>query len=287
MPSPDQHAERVRSYFDAHAEDWERAYQNVERANDVVLAERLRLAVELTADLEPGSRVLDAGCGTGPLTAELVRRGHRVTAVDISAQMVERCRRHLESAGLAADACRLVRGEISQLDLEPGGFDAVFALGFLQYQDDERAALADLARLLAPGGRLVVSGPIHRRLTSLFGLWDGVRRLRRSLTARRRGEADELAELLAISPHRYSPGRMRRLLAAAELEVLAQRPHGFVNFVLVGPWLGTGGELTAHRLLTRAARRLPIGRFANDLVTLAVKPRPAARGTVQPASGDA
>lgn len=273
MRPTESHTERVRAYFDSHAEDWQRAYESVERANDVVLAERLRLALDLTSDLPPGSRVLDAGCGTGPLTVALVDRGDRVDAADVSPEMMERCRENLERAGATPEAYTLHCGEIATLGLEEGSFEVVFALGFLQYQVDEVRALRELRRLLVPGGRLIVSGPIGRRLGNVFGLWDGVRRLRRRWEGRARQSAAgqrELAELLAISPHTYSQGRMRRLLGEAGFEVVSHHPHGFVNYALIGPWLGTRGELAAHRLFTRLARWTPVGRFANDLVTRAV-----------------
>lgn len=268
--SAETHNERVRSYFDSHAEDWSRAYRETRGANDVVLGERLRLALELTADVEPPARVLDAGCGAGPLTVELARRGYRVVAADLSPEMVELCRDALTEADVDATAVELACGDILGLGLEAGSFDVVYALGFLQYQEDEAAALACLRELLEPGGRLVVSGPIRRRLGNVFGLWDHVSGLRRRLSKSR--PPDELDELLTISTHTYSVGRLRRLLAAAGFEPLASRPHGFVNYALIGPRLGASGELALHRFFTSVSRVLPIDRFANDLVALAARP---------------
>jgi 2-polyprenyl-3-methyl-5-hydroxy-6-metoxy-1,4-benzoquinol methylase len=278
MSTDETHSDRVRTYFDTHAEEWSRAYRagstddRPRGANDVVLGERLRLALELTADRATGACVLDAGCGAGPLTVALAERGHRVTAVDLSPQMVELCRSAVAARGVRGSV-ELACGDVLEMGLEPASFDVVYALGFLQYQEDEVAALRGLGALLAPGGRLVVSGPNRRRIGNLLGLWDHVTGLRRRLaSARGDGRPGELDQLLAISTNSYSLGRFRSLLAEAGLEHLAGRPHGYVSYALIGPTIGPGGELALHRFFTRASRVLPIGHFANDLVVLAARP---------------
>ncbi len=280
MMQNDTHDDRVRSYFDAHAEDWSRAYKDrdespeteVRGANDAVLGERLRLAVELTADVDPSARVLDAGCGAGPLTVALAERGHNVLAVDIAPQMLELCSADVARRGLE-DKVELACGNVLEMGLEPGSFGAIYALGFLQYQEDEIASLRELLALLAPGGRLIVSGPNKRRLGNLFGLWDHVTGLRRRMARKRGAGPDELDRLLAISTHNYSPGRLRRLVTEAGFEHRATKPHGYVNYALIGPMLGTGGELALHRFFTGASRVLPLGYFANDVVVLAKRPQ--------------
>ena len=100
MTGAGDHTERVRSYFDSRAEDWSQAYRQPSSSNDVVLGERLRLALTLTEDVAPAASALDAGCGAGLLTVALARRGYRVTAVDLSPSMVELCRDALRGAGL-------------------------------------------------------------------------------------------------------------------------------------------------------------------------------------------
>jgi len=283
MVNPDHsHSDRVRSYFDTHAQDWSRAYRPAPEgepdeassrgANDVVLAERLRLALDLTSELAPASTVLDAGCGAGPLTVELARRGHRVVAVDLSPQMIDLCQRAVVAAGVDPSV-ELACGDILEMGRAPKSFDAIFAMGFLQYQNDEQAALRGLRALLRPGGRLVVSGPNRRRLGNVFGLWDHVSGMRRRLSKSLRGSAaDELDELLSISTNSYSIGRFRGLLTDAGFEHLTTVPHGYVNYALIGPLLGPNGELALHRFFTRVSRAAPIGHFANDLVALAARP---------------
>jgi 2-polyprenyl-3-methyl-5-hydroxy-6-metoxy-1,4-benzoquinol methylase len=264
----DRHAEMVGAYFDTHADSWNSSYRRVERSNDIVLTERLDIAIEMTRDLEPGSRVLDAGCGAGPMTIAMARRGHEVVAVDLSGKMLEQCRQSIEEQGMAGTPIDLRLGNLLEIDLPAGSFHAVIALGFLQYQDDEIAALRRLNDLLRPGGVLVVSGPIFRRLGNLFGLWVHVQAARRRLSGQRDPERERL---LAISKSHYSAARIKTLLETSGFRLAEVRRHGYVNFAVIGPWLGTQGEIALHRGLTRVSKALPIDYFANDLVARAVK----------------
>jgi SAM-dependent methyltransferase len=97
-------------------------------------------------------RILDAGCGSGPLFAALRDRGAIVTGFDKSARMLELARRRLGS-----DADLLVADLGSPLPFPDGTFDDVVASLVLHYLEDWAAPLAELRRILKPGGRLIVS----------------------------------------------------------------------------------------------------------------------------------
>jgi SAM-dependent methyltransferase len=99
-----------------------------------------------------GRRILDAGCGSGPLFAALRDRGAIVTGIDASAGMLELARRRL---GDGADLRVADLG--SPLPFPDGTFDDVIASLVLHYLEDWRPALAELRRVLKPGGRLIVS----------------------------------------------------------------------------------------------------------------------------------
>lgn len=107
--------------------------------------------VNLAGDVD-GRRILDAGCGSGPLAAELRARGATVTGFDSSAEMVKLARQRLgEDADLrVADLDR-------PLPFADGAFDDVVASLVLHYLRDWTGALAELRRVLKPGGRLVLS----------------------------------------------------------------------------------------------------------------------------------
>jgi SAM-dependent methyltransferase len=107
----------------------------------------LRLAGDVS-----GRRVLDAGCGSGPLSAALRDRGAVVTCLDGSAAMVELARRRL------GDGVDVRVADLAEpLPFDDGRFDDVVASLVLHYLEDWSGALAELRRVLRPGGRLLVS----------------------------------------------------------------------------------------------------------------------------------
>jgi SAM-dependent methyltransferase len=99
-----------------------------------------------------GRRILDAGCGAGALFAALRDRGAVVTGIDKSARMVELARRRLGD-----DADLQVAALGSPLPFPDDTFDDVTASLVLHYLEDWGPPLAELRRVLKPGGRLIVS----------------------------------------------------------------------------------------------------------------------------------
>jgi SAM-dependent methyltransferase len=99
-----------------------------------------------------GRRILDAGCGSGPLFAALRDRGAVVTGFDKSAGMLAQARRRL-----GADADLRVGDLADPLPHPDGSFDDVVVSLVLHYLRDWGPALAELRRVLRTGGRLIVS----------------------------------------------------------------------------------------------------------------------------------
>ena len=119
------------------------------------------------AAVRPGDRVLDAACGTGDLSLADLRAGAAsVTGLDFSARMLERAR--LKSSVIA-----WVEGDLLALPFEDGSFDAAtVGFGIRNVPELERA-LAELRRVLRPGGRLAILEITRPRglLRPFFGLW--------------------------------------------------------------------------------------------------------------------
>ncbi|MGV9772461.1 class I SAM-dependent methyltransferase [Streptosporangium sp. NPDC003464] len=107
--------------------------------------------LDLAGDVA-GRRILDVGCGAGPLLAALRDRGAIVTGVDSSTKMLELARQRL------GDGAVLLPADLrSPLPFPDGAFDDVIVCLVLHYLEDWKAPLAELRRVLAPGGRLIVA----------------------------------------------------------------------------------------------------------------------------------
>jgi demethylmenaquinone methyltransferase / 2-methoxy-6-polyprenyl-1,4-benzoquinol methylase len=101
----------------------------------------------------PGSWVLDVATGTGLVARQLARRNVRVVGLDQSAEMLRRGIEAIAGTPLT-DRIRLVRGRAERLPFADETFDAVTFTYLLRYADDPAAMVAELARVLRPGGTM-------------------------------------------------------------------------------------------------------------------------------------
>ncbi|WP_374603747.1 bifunctional 2-polyprenyl-6-hydroxyphenol methylase/3-demethylubiquinol 3-O-methyltransferase UbiG [Arenimonas sp.] len=102
-----------------------------------------------------GARVLDVGCGGGLLSEAMAAHGAQVTALDLAPGLIEVARLHLLESGLQVDY-RLQSVE-SLADEMPGSFDAITCMEMLEHVPDPGSVLRACAKLLRPGGVLLLS----------------------------------------------------------------------------------------------------------------------------------
>lgn len=114
-----------------------------------------RFAADLVADAPPGGAVLDVGTGPGVLLLEVGRRRSdlRLTGMDLSGDMITAARRNLARYGERAQA---KVGDVTDLPFADRSFDLVVSSFSLHHWDHPEAAVGQLARVLRPGGRLVI-----------------------------------------------------------------------------------------------------------------------------------
>lgn len=100
--------------------------------------------------MRPGLRLLDVGCGQGRHAFEALRRGAAVVVLDRDAA---------ECKELGAQDVRAVNSDVLRLPFPDASFDRIVAAEVLEHVDDDRRAMAELARILRPGGLLAVTVP--------------------------------------------------------------------------------------------------------------------------------
>ena len=140
-----------RAFFASRAAGWDKKF-----SDDLPAYGK---AVEM-AGLRAGDLALDVGCGTGralPALAAAVGPSGRVIGLDLTPGMLSAVR----AAGRDRHAT-LILADARRLPLDDAAADAVFAAGLVQHLPDPGAGLAELARVVRPGGRLVLFHPAGR-----------------------------------------------------------------------------------------------------------------------------
>jgi SAM-dependent methyltransferase len=166
-------------------------------------------------DRHADENVLEIGCGMGTDLASFFRGGARVFAIDLTLGHLQLARRRLQ---LERSPVRILRADAEQLPFASGSIDTVYSFGVLHHTPGTAQAIAEIHRVLRPGGRAIVAlyhrhsvfywfytlfvrGILHGRLFA-----DGYRRL---IADVERHEHTDALPLVKV----YSRGDMRRLFA--------------------------------------------------------------------------
>jgi SAM-dependent methyltransferase len=150
------------------------------------------------------ARVLDVGCAFGYGTAALTARGRLVIGIEQDAGHLEEAHRHFPWVPV-------LRADAADLPIADGAVDAAVMLDVLEHVADPAAVLAELHRVLRPGGALVISVP-HRGLLTRLDSLNVYPALRRRFPS---WPPLEPAEGTATGTHRhFSPAELRELLGA-------------------------------------------------------------------------
>jgi len=250
--------EEVDRYFRATASYWRDIY-HTQSLLPVIYRDRQRAALDWVEALKlpAGAQVLEVGCGAGLMTTALAQRGYLVDAIDRTPEMLEMTRRAAEAAGAGARVA-VSLGDTHGLRFPSGRFALVVALGVIPWLHSPAVALAEMARVLEPGGHLIATADNRARLNRLLDplstpLVAPLRRAAKHLLRvagwrkRRAGELD---------PKMHYPHQLDRMVAAAGLRKMAGRAVGFGPFTLVGHTvLPAAAGLTLHRRLQALADR--------------------------------
>ncbi|MGB7278418.1 MAG: class I SAM-dependent methyltransferase, partial [Pseudolabrys sp.] len=141
-------ATAAQAYFRAHAAEWDR----IRKLH--VADEAVEDAIRAALSDKPFRSLLDLGTGTGRMLEMFGPDIERGLGLDLSLDMLLLARDRLERAGLRN--CSVRQGDIYDLPLANGSFDVVIVHQVLHFLDDGARAIREAARVLRPGGRLLV-----------------------------------------------------------------------------------------------------------------------------------
>jgi arsenite methyltransferase len=175
---------------------------------------RRRLAVLDALDPRPGERMLEAGCGAGPLLPAIgaaVGPSGRVVGIDISEDQAAAARvRCVNQPNVEIDVL-----DVCRLPYDAAAFDAIVAVQVIEYLDDPGRALAELRRVVTNRGRAVI---LATNWDTLFWNTDDEELTRKILQAWRQH-----------APHPNLPADLRPLLTQAGFQVIHQAPVPIIN----------------------------------------------------------
>jgi SAM-dependent methyltransferase len=240
----------VNAYFDSSAGYWDGVYRG-DSLQAVIYQQRQAAVLDYVqaSELPADSRVLDVGCGAGHLAMELAERGLRVAGVDASPAMVEATARHAQERGLG-ERVTVAVADAHALPFEPGDFELVVAVGLIPWLHAPDTAVAEMARVLRPGGKLVLTADNRARLVNFTDP-----RLMPGLATRRPAQLAARRRRVPVSRLEF-PGSVDRLVVQSGLRPIAARTVGFGPLTFLGhPLFDDGRGIRLNRRLQRLADR--------------------------------
>jgi SAM-dependent methyltransferase len=243
----------ARDFFDSSASRYASEYYG-DTVRSFMTVRMKRMLAEIDAlRVEPGSFILDAGCGPGHLLAALTQRGFKTCGVDTSPAMLREAR-----ARLAGASAHVQCASIEKLPFPDETFDVVSTAGVVEYLAEDRTAITELRRVLRPGGYLLL--PITNFWSHAGWLDFMVEALKRARWIR---NAFNLAwTRLGHDPvrprpfvvRRQRPRAIRTLLVELGLEIHSERYFYFL------PWPHPFDRLFPHATAILSRRMEAFGR---------------------------
>lgn len=251
----------VTAHFQGTAERWKTLYQTQDTFADIF---QLRLSTALALidklSLAPGSEILDVGCGAGLASVALAQRGHMVKAVDVAPAMIKSTHDHAAQASVSHRVSASI-GDIHHLAFPDNAFSVVLAIGVTSWLYSLDAPLREMARVLRPGGHLVISTAnrwglcrlLDPRFSPVFSTV--VSMARRVIGLNGQGSAPRAAQYRL-----YSLDEFDRILSMATFQKVEGMTIGFGPFSFLGiNFLPDFAGVSISRKLQRlAGRNVPL-----------------------------
>lgn len=262
------HRKSVVDFFEGRFSWWMRVYgedlprgffsYEMNRRKELVLA-----AVDDFIGERKGLNVIECGCGPGGILQDLPTQDHKVVGTDINFQYL---------SGMT-DTCELATGLCCDLELMPfkeRSFDLLICVGVLPYLRQDEKALAEMARLLKPGGLLILSNPSYYMLDKFLDpyyyiCWP-LRQIRRVLARKTTKDKSNHEYFSTAKIRRY---RLKQLDSAYETEKLTKVSDRPVSFGPIKFWKKEFLKIEHSISLSAYLARLAETRYARFLLRIA------------------
>jgi ubiquinone/menaquinone biosynthesis C-methylase UbiE len=133
--------------------EWIKAYRN--KDNEAFFNNAFNKIVRLTG-MDASKSILDAGCGSANHAIRLAAKGLNITAIDFSESVLEIARERVAALGLSAKI-KLQQADLTALPFDDHSFDVAYCWGVLMHIADVETAIAELCRVVKPGGHIIIS----------------------------------------------------------------------------------------------------------------------------------
>jgi ubiquinone/menaquinone biosynthesis C-methylase UbiE len=235
----------VQTHFSALAEQgvWASLYQPEAKvtAESYSYLVRARRVMELLGSRDgPPRSLLSIGCGTAPLGPAIVAMGARYTGMDFSPSMIDAACRRMGDF-IAAGSARLLVGDARNVALPDAAFDAVLAIGLVEYVPHGQIThvMQEVARLLAPGGAAIVTIPKRWCWSKVLNAVSSP--VRRTIAWRPPGAHLKLHRKEAFDRLYLTPAELDRIGRSAGLLKIAERHYNVQ--IVGGPFIFLGPRL--------------------------------------------
>lgn len=287
LPSASLEDKKAVAYFESSALNWQTMYHRQDLWGEIHQQRLARFLAWIDKLKLPTDRqVLEVGCGAGLATVALAKRGYFVEAVDAAAPMIELARQNAAEAGVGSRVNANL-GDVYHLAFSDEAFGLVLSIGVIPWLQSPAQAITELARVLKPGGYLLLTADNRWRLallldpvTSPFLAWT------RQTLKKILGIASQPAPMAnVVRSYQHSLSEVDAFFAGAGLERVRTETLGFGPFTffyrkVLPEWLG----VAVHRVLQRFVdMRCPVLRStgAQFLVLARKRPQNARSGGLQ------
>lgn len=166
-----EHRTLVDTHFHSRVTQWRDVYEQ-EGLDGAIYRKRLDIVLRWIDELAipTQERVLEIGCGAGRCTVALAQRGYLIHAMDSVEGMLNSTQEHAIEAGVSS-AVTTSLGDAHNLAFPDGSFGLVLAIGVIPYLNFPQKGLSEMARVLRPGGFLLVTAGNRWRLNDVLDPW--------------------------------------------------------------------------------------------------------------------